>query len=531
MQKDILVSIIIPVYNVFEWIDTCIESIVEQSYKNFEVLLIDDGSTDGSDKKCDIWVQKDNRIRYFYKKNEGPSIARNFGIQKAKGEYLSFVDSDDWVDKEFLQKMVQKIVEEDADFVECDIYRYNNETGEMTYSVSSGRMGVPYTLEEHMKYGNTAIWKCIMKKSLWVENGLEFPKCHSEARAVYPVLLALSTKIVNVNEALYYYRRFRKGSLTQNPTSKEKESIGIEAFEHLIANFHKCGLDKKYGKIMESIIKIKLSDILAAMFYRRTEEEFRVMTRDYYSYVERKFPDSKNDRYITLGGYNLNRVMLYVNLLHNPYCRFNFSSIISLMNPIDLSEKVSHKNRYREIMVNRDIQSDLWKVMNEVKPKYIFVDFLEERFDIIEYQGGYLTKSDAFDEAELQIGSFDVISRKSEQCQKIWEESCMAFLKKLEQDFPDTQMVLIKNYLSEKVGDLCTRTEFSNIQHIREINQILKNYYDFVVTNCNNLSVVETFELDNYFTDERYEYGAIPSHLNEIVNVEIAERINKVIGL
>ena len=97
MEK-VLVSIIVPVYNVEKYLDKCIESIVNQTYKNIELILVDDGSPDNCPKMCDEWSQKDNRVKVIHKENAGMSSARNVGIDNAQGEYLAFVDSDDWVD-------------------------------------------------------------------------------------------------------------------------------------------------------------------------------------------------------------------------------------------------------------------------------------------------------------------------------------------------------------------------------------------------------------------------------------------------
>ena len=97
------ISIIIPVYNVEAYLDDCINSLLKQTYKNFEVILINDGSTDNSGIICDQYACKDNRIKVYHKINEGVSIARNFGLEKAKGEWVCFIDSDDWIKDETLE--------------------------------------------------------------------------------------------------------------------------------------------------------------------------------------------------------------------------------------------------------------------------------------------------------------------------------------------------------------------------------------------------------------------------------------------
>lgn len=536
------VSIIVPVYNVYEWLDPCMESVTGQTFSDFEVILVDDGSTDGSGEKCDWWAGKDRRVRVIHKENEGPSKARNLAMREAAGDYLVFLDADDWIDKSYLEIMYHRITETDADMAECDVYRVNSETGTKTYRVCHGVMGRSYTLEEHMKYGYTAIWKCMIKKELFTRYNIEFPDCHSEARAIYALLLAVSRKVENVHKALYYYRIFRKGSLTAKPTPRHEQEneIGILASEYLLQGFERCGLYGKYEKLLQEIVKLKLSDLLASFFYRREKEDFQLLTENYRAYLVRRFTGGPDYRYMTWGGYNLNRILCNMNVLHDPYCRFNFSSLVSLMHPVRDNISCSHKNRYREMMLEREIHNQFWDILEEMKPEYIFMDFIEERFDLIAFGEGYLTKSDAFDGAQCMTGKSDdfdraqcmieksrVVPRKSEECRRLWEESCSQFVKKLQKEYPSVRIVLIKNYLSEKVGDIYQQKEYENIKEIREINRILEGYYRYFENQLAEVKAVEASECSYYFTDHQYEYGAIPSHLNELANQEIARMIER----
>lgn len=154
-KKNVPISIIIPVYNVFDWLDECLESVVNQTFSDFEVLLINDGSTDGSDKKCEEWEEKDSRIRYISKKNEGLSLTRNLGLREATGEYIIFIDSDDWLDLEYIEKLYTTACNTGADIVECDFWRYDDTTGKKTYRPCYGRMGIEYTDQERMLYGES----------------------------------------------------------------------------------------------------------------------------------------------------------------------------------------------------------------------------------------------------------------------------------------------------------------------------------------------------------------------------------------
>lgn len=125
-MKD-LISVIVPVYNVEKYINKCIDSIINQTYKNIEIILIDDGSTDNSGKICDEYSKKDNRVKVIHKKNSGVSSTRNIGIQKAIGEWIAFVDSDDWIELNFCEEMLLTAVEEGADCVICKCNKVRNE--------------------------------------------------------------------------------------------------------------------------------------------------------------------------------------------------------------------------------------------------------------------------------------------------------------------------------------------------------------------------------------------------------------------
>ena len=103
------ISVIIPVYNVADYLDVCMESIVAQTYTDMEILLINDGSTDSSADRCREWQQKDERIRFVDKANEGVAATRNLGVQLTKGKYIAFVDPDDWLERDYMEKLHSRL--------------------------------------------------------------------------------------------------------------------------------------------------------------------------------------------------------------------------------------------------------------------------------------------------------------------------------------------------------------------------------------------------------------------------------------
>jgi hypothetical protein len=397
----------------------------------------------------------------------------------------------------------------------------------MTYRSCSGNIGIKYTKKEHMKYGYTSIWKCLFKKELFDKYNITFPNCHSEARAVYAFIVAVSNKIANVEEGLYFYRRFRENSLSGNPRKNngDEHALGLRAFEALIEKFSSAGIYDEYKDILEEIIKYKLSDILATSFYRRTKDEYDMLLNKYNCFISEKIPGAINYEYIILGGYNLNRILWNMNVIHSPYNRFNFSSIISVMHPVK-NITIEHKNIYRKIMVNRDVQSDFWDIYEYSNASHIFIDLVEERFDILKLNEGYITKSDAWDNSE-KCPCQGTICRLSAECDALWKNSFDDFVKKARTVKNNVKIIVVENFLALSYGDILCQTEYKDVESIREINKKLKSYYSYINEKYPELIMIKTSECDNYFTDDKYEYGVQPSHLNDWVNRKITEMIEE----
>ena len=125
-MNSISVSVIVPIYNKEKYLHDCLNSIIGQTLDSIEIILVDDGSTDKSKDICQEYLNKDSRISYYYQENEGLASARQTGIELAKGEYIGFIDGDDWIDLEMYEKMYSKAKEYDADVVFCN-RMYNNE--------------------------------------------------------------------------------------------------------------------------------------------------------------------------------------------------------------------------------------------------------------------------------------------------------------------------------------------------------------------------------------------------------------------
>ena len=265
-------------------------------------------------------------------------------------------------------------------------------------------------------------------------------------------------------------------------------------------------------------------------FHRKPEEDFRVLVENYRHFLADTFPDGHNEPYITWGGYNLNRILTHMNWLHDPSCRFNFSSIISICGEDgETIAAFGHKNRYREIMLERERTQCFWEVLNAVKPRFLFLDLVEERFDIVSSGGRYLTKSDAYDSSDKKMTDDLVLKRFSAECNELWKRSATEFVQRIRKIIPDIRLVVVETLLSETVGDIENRKSFPNLDVICQTNSILKEYYSFLESLWPGAKVIRPVNDPLFFTDCRFEYGAVPSHLNELLNQKLALEIEQLL--
>lgn len=216
-----LISVIIPVYKVEEYLDECVASVVSQTYENLEIILVDDGSPDNCPQMCDEWAKKDNRIQVIHKENGGISDARNAGIDVCSGAYIAFVDSDDFIAPDMLEKLYTALTKEDADIAACGILTCEGEK-----QIAWGCEDLVGTPEQFyaLLYNDTrypvSAWNKLYRRSCW-EN-LRFPvgKTCEDAFTTYQ-LIHNARRIVMIPQALYCYR-IRPGSIMTSAFSLKK---------------------------------------------------------------------------------------------------------------------------------------------------------------------------------------------------------------------------------------------------------------------------------------------------------------------
>lgn len=231
-----LVSIIIPVYKVEKYLNKCVESVVNQTYKNLEIILVDDGSPDNCPNMCEDWVKKDSRIKVIHRKNGGLSAARNSGIEVAKGEYFCFVDSDDYVAKDYVKSLYESLKSNNADMAICEVTEVNEKYNviddkktreRLTNCVKTGLELLDLILPAKT-YAYVVAWNKLYKRKLF--NNLRYAegKIHEDEYIIHRIF-ARCNRVAIIDKPLYYY--LKRGDSIIGIGFNIKRIDALEAFE------------------------------------------------------------------------------------------------------------------------------------------------------------------------------------------------------------------------------------------------------------------------------------------------------------
>ena len=245
------ISVIIPIYNVEKYLKRCLDSVINQTYKNLEIILVDDGSTDSSGRICDEYAAKDKRIVIIHKENGGISDARNKGLDICTGEYISFIDSDDWIDINYFNILLMYLVNSNSDISCCDYLRtgkyityfaYNKEIEIQMFNKHDG-------LEFYLEKDIVSAWAKLYKKEIFRE--LKFPvgKINEDISTIF-IAFSKAIKIVYVNQKLYFYYKNIESITKSKFTSKNLDLV--KAYEEIVT------LSKKYSENIQSLADFRL---------------------------------------------------------------------------------------------------------------------------------------------------------------------------------------------------------------------------------------------------------------------------------
>lgn len=213
-----------PVYNVEHYIDKCVESIVNQTYKNLDIILVDDGSTDSSPQKCDVWAKKDSRIRVIHKENGGLSSARNAGMKIMKGTYVGFIDGDDYIELCMVEVMHSSIIQNDFDVCVCNVNHVDKNYNLIDYT--EYKSTILYAKEIIKAFLNTNVFDStsacdkLYKVAVMKQYNLMFDETNKwgEDFPFNYLYFKCITKMISIENRLYNYLRERTGSITDGIT-------------------------------------------------------------------------------------------------------------------------------------------------------------------------------------------------------------------------------------------------------------------------------------------------------------------------
>lgn len=315
-----LLTVIVPVYNVETYLDRCVLSITQQTYKKLEIILVDDGSTDQSPQMCDDWFWKDSRIKVIHKKNGGLSSARNVGLNAASGEVLSFIDSDDFIELDMYQTMMDAMKESGKDIASCGrIVDLWGKREKIEFALSQPRI---YTRKEAIKevlcLRELDVSACdkLYKKTLFFD--IRYPEGKiSEDAAIIFQLLNKSNGLVHVGENFYHYI-FRRSSISKAAYSHVK----YDAYENCL---HIIEFFQQHYPDMESYVKLyntmTCANLLESMYldpksivtYKADFDEYNVMFRAGFAVAMRQTGLSKKLK-VRLIFIRLGRIAWFIKL-------------------------------------------------------------------------------------------------------------------------------------------------------------------------------------------------------------------------
>ena len=291
-------TVVVPVYNVEKYLEKCVDSILAQTEPDFELLLVDDGSTDGSGRLCDKLAEKDGRVRVIHQKNQGLGGARNTGIQQAQGDWLLLVDSDDWIEPQTLEKTMEAGLREEADLV-MFAYRSVDEGGHTLRTFLENvpkERGMALDAQPDMLLTSPSAWCRLYRRELLERTGILFPpRVWYEDMRTTPKLLAEARQVVYLDYVGYNYLS-RTGSITKNQNAARNREI-VEAFDDLLPWFQRQGLFEMYRQ--ELCYLVVYHAYLTASVRVLLIDKKHPLLGELRAYLERWFPDWRQCPYLS----------------------------------------------------------------------------------------------------------------------------------------------------------------------------------------------------------------------------------------
>lgn len=292
-----LISIIIPVYNVEKYLEKCVESVLSQTFNDYEIILVDDGSTDKSGKMCDEYSKKCTCIKTVHQPNKGLGGARNTGIENSTGKYLVFVDSDDWIKNDMLEYLVEKAESTDADII-CFGMDYVDDAGNTIHTILPTEKDEEiFTLSEYavFPYINPYTWNKMYKCSLFVESGIKFPeRLWYEDLCTTPKLMLKANKFLLLNKSFYQY--LQRSNSIMHEKNADRNMDMITAVSSVIDYYKANDAFEKYYQPL-CFMAVMHVMVLATLRVAIIDVKHKLLN-EFYEFTYFNFPDYKKNSYV-----------------------------------------------------------------------------------------------------------------------------------------------------------------------------------------------------------------------------------------
>ena len=284
------VSVIVPVYNVEKYVEKCIKSLVDQTLQEIEIIAVDDGSKDVSKNIIDKYIKKyPDKVKYLYKENGGLSSARNFGIPYANGEYIAFLDSDDYVEPTMYEEMYKLAKKDDADMVECDfIWEYPNKQKYDYGVVYNGK-------KEAIEKARVVAWNKLIKREIIKNEKIEFPfgLRYEDVEFFYKLVPSINKISFMKKYFIHYVQRDNSIANTQNTKTKDI----FKVLNNVIEFYKNKGYYEEYKEELEyTYLRLLLCSSLKRMCKIKDRQERKIALDETWNNINTNFPNWRKNR-------------------------------------------------------------------------------------------------------------------------------------------------------------------------------------------------------------------------------------------
>lgn len=309
------VSVIVPVYNVEKYLERCLESLVNQTLENIEIIIVNDGTKDNSEEIIKKFMEKyPQKIVYLKKENGGLSDARNYGIPYAKGEYIAFLDSDDYVEKDIYKEMYELAKKENSDMVECDfLWEYPNKVREDIGQVYNGK-------KEMLEKVRVVAWNKLIRRSILEKTQIQFPKGlrYEDVEFTYKLIPHLNKVSFLKNTYIHYIQRENSIINVQNERTKEIFTV----LDNVIDYYKEKNFYEEYKEELEYVYtRYLLCSSLLRMVKIKDKNVRKNMLKTTWKNLNTKFPNWKNNKILKRNKTLKDKYMKSVNkFTYKIYC-------------------------------------------------------------------------------------------------------------------------------------------------------------------------------------------------------------------